>query len=75
MLLRNADLRSQFTLRRDQNGLRSTSGMSLLHAGRRDHEADGFGLLLPHGARFAVAQDAQRDDPCLATTRNAGNIG
>src|SRR6266481_637067 len=27
----------------------------------------------PHGAPFAVAQDAQKDDPCLATTRNPGN--
>jgi hypothetical protein len=26
------------------------------------------------GARFAVAQDARRDDPHLATTRNPGNV-
>src|ERR1700736_6803496 len=28
-----------------------------------------------HGARFAVAQDARRDDPGLATARNLGNVG
>jgi hypothetical protein len=27
------------------------------------------------GARFAVAQDARRDDPGLATIRNPGNVG
>jgi hypothetical protein len=27
------------------------------------------------GARLAVAQDARRDDPALATTRNPGNLG
>ncbi len=27
------------------------------------------------GARFAVAHDARRDDPGLATTRNPGNVG
>ena len=40
--------------------------------GRRDYEADGLASLPQHGARFAVAQDAQRDDPCLATTRKCG---
>jgi hypothetical protein len=28
------------------------------------------GFVSPHGARFAVAQDAKRDDPCRATIRN-----
>src|SRR5476651_2449555 len=32
-------------------------------------------LLAPPGARFSVAQHAQRDDPGLATTRNPGNVG
>jgi hypothetical protein len=27
------------------------------------------------GARFAVAQDARRDDPRLAMTPNPGNVG
>ena len=27
------------------------------------------------GARFAVAQDARRDNPGLATIRNPGNVG
>ena len=27
------------------------------------------------GARFAIAQDARRDDPDLATIRNPGNVG
>ena len=27
------------------------------------------------GARFAVAQDARRDDPGLKMTRNPGNVG
>jgi hypothetical protein len=32
----------------------------------------GLTALTPHGAGFAVAQDAQRDDSGLATTRNRG---
>jgi hypothetical protein len=35
----------------------------------------GFDRLVPTGARFAIAQYAQRDDPGLAMTRNPGNVG
>src|SRR3984893_11590853 len=31
--------------------------------------------LAPHGARFAVAEDAQRHDLGLTTTRNPGGVG
>ena len=35
----------------------------------------GFDRLPCTRTRFGVAQDARRDDPGLATTRNRGNVG
>ena len=34
-----------------------------------------FDRLLPTQARFAVVQDAQREDSSLARSRNPGNVG
>jgi hypothetical protein len=35
----------------------------------------GFDRLGPHGARFAIAQDAQRDHACPTITQSPGNVG